>query len=161
MPENDEFQKFLSTITKIEKQREFDRKVDRLKKSSSATTFWAILPALFGFHGIAHFYLNRPIEGLIIMIAGIVPGILMSATLFIPFFSTYLTPITAYNLLPLLNISSDPNTIYLLTIALFVSRIGFFVGNIIHARYQYCRYDFYIHHRAQKPWNNWGLNSLT
>ena len=46
-------------------------------------------------------------------------------------------------------------------IVFLLFRIGFFIGNIIHARYQYSRYDFYIHHRAQKPWNNWGLNSLT
>ena len=157
MPESDEFQKFLRTITQIEKQREFDRKVDRLKKSSSATTFWAILPALFGFHGIAHFYLNRPIEGLVILITGLIPGILLSVLTLVPFVLPFL-PLTSFSSFSVLD---SVNTAYWITVALVVFRIGFFIGNIIHARYQYSRYDFYIHHRAQKPWDNWGLNSLT
>jgi hypothetical protein len=157
MPESDEFQKFLSTITKIEKQREFDRKVDRLKKSSSATTFWAIFPALFGFHGIAHFYLNRPIEGLIILITGLIPVILLSLLTLVPFALPFL-PFTS---LSSFNVINFANATYWINVVLVILRIGFFIGNIIHARYQYSRYDFYIHHRAQKPWDNWGLNSLT
>lgn len=154
MTESDEFAKFLTTITAIEKQREFDRKVDRLKKSSSATTFWAVFPGLFGIHGIAHFYLNRPIEGLIIFFAGILPGIFITIFTFIP---SALVPLNFLPSVDTFGLSS--NNLYWITIALVVIRIGFFIGNIISARYQYSRYEFVIHHRAKKPWNNWGLDS--
>ena len=70
MEESEELRKFIQTITLIEKKREFDRQVDRLKKSSSATTIWAIIPGLLGIYGMAHFYLNRPLEGLIIFLLG-------------------------------------------------------------------------------------------
>ena len=77
MNESKEWDKFLQTITQIEQNREFDRKVDRIKKSSSATTVWAVIPGLFGFYGIAHFYLNRPIEGLVILLVGIIPSLFL------------------------------------------------------------------------------------
>jgi hypothetical protein len=157
LSQSDEFSKFLTTMTAIEKQREFDRRVDRLKKSSSATTFWAVFPGLFGIHGIAHFYLNRPIEGLLILIGGILPGIFITAYSLTPFLS-----FIPWSFLPSLNgLGLSPDYLYLATAALVVLRLGFFIGNIISARYQYSRYDFYIHHRAAKPWDNWGFNSKT
>jgi len=152
MTNSNEFEKFLTTMTSIEKQREFDRRVDRLKKSSSATTFWAVLPGLFGIHGIAHFYLNRPIEGLIIFFAGLLPGIFITAFTFIPF-----EPLSMLPSMSLLGLSGE--NLVLLTGLLIATRIGFFIGNIISARYHYSRYEFFIHHRAKKPWDNWGLNS--
>ena len=153
MDESQEWIKFLHTITQVEKNREFDRKVDRLKKSSSATTFWAVFGGILGIHGLAHFYLNRPIEGLVILVTGFIPNIfaggmafLFTASMFYPY-GNYLPP----------SIDFDPATsIFLFT----VLRLGFFVGNIISARYHYSRYDFYIHLKAKKPWNNWGLDSL-
>ena len=155
MTQSDEFEKFLTTMTGIEKQREFDRRVDRLKKSSSATTFWAVLPGLFGIHGIAHFYLNRPIEGLLILFGGILPGILVSLLTIFP-----MIPFAVMGNMPSLDgFGLRPDTLYWITIALVALRVGFFVGNIYSARYQYSRYEFFIHHRAKKPWDNWGLNS--
>ena len=98
MSESDEFKKFMLTIVAIETDRRFDVKVDRLKKSSSATTIWAILPGLIGLYGIAHFYLNRPIEGLIILgIGGIVTALTLLVSLnsgFIP----YLPPVYNVNI---------------------------------------------------------------
>ena len=153
MTQNDEFEKFLSTITSVEKQREFDRRVDRLKKSSSATTFWAVFPGLFGIHGIAHFYLNRPLEGLIILVTGLIPGIFIGLYSLIPF-------VAPWGFLPSTNtFGFSPDYIYWIVISSLVIRVGFFIGNIISARYQYSRYESYIHYKAKKPWNNWGLDS--
>lgn len=148
---NEEFEKFLITITGIEKQKEFDRKVDRLKKSSSATTVWAVLPGLLGFYGIAHFYLNRPLEGLVILLTGLIPSLFLygGVLIFLPFFG--------FN-----PFGSIPIPFEYLTLVSFIAagcRIAFFIGNIISARYYYSRYEFYIHVKAKKPWDNWGLNS--
>jgi len=157
LSQSDEFSKFLTTMNSIEKQREFDRKVDRLKKSSSATTFWAIFPSLFGIHGIAHFYLNRPIEGLLILIGGILPGILVTLLTVMPYFS-----FLPLSFIPSMNgFGFSPDTFYIMTLVLIGLRVAFFIGNIYSARYQYSKYDFFIHHRAQRPWNNWGLDSQT
>jgi len=151
MSESQEWSKFLQTITQVEKQREFDRKVDRLKKSSSATTIWAVLPGIFGIYGIAHFYLNRPIEGLVILLAGMVPTFFLMGSL-----SWILAPYF-YGIDTSLGLNSS--TLAMVWVIAWGIRISFFVGNIISARYHYSRYDFYIHLKAQKPWNNWGLDS--
>ncbi len=148
---NDEFEKFLITVTNIEKQREFDRKVDRLKKSSSATTFWAIFGGILGLYGLAHFYLNRPLEGLIILLIGIIPS-LFTINLFMWFLPGFLIQNFDF-----LGISSSD--VIMISYIMVLLRISFFIGNIISARYQYSRYDFYIHWKAKKPWNNWGLDS--
>ncbi len=149
--ESEYFNKFLQTITQIEKNREFDRKVDRLKKSSSATTFWAVFGGIFGIYGLSHFYLNRPLEGLVILLVGIIPSF-FTINLFIWFLPGFL--ILNFDFLGLS--SSD---VIVMSYVMVAIRISFFVGNIISARYQYSRYDFYIHLKAKKPWNNWGLNS--
>ena len=155
MDDGNEFKKFLTTITAIEKKREFDRQVDRLKKSSSATTIWAVIPALFGFHGIAHFYLNRPLEGLLFFFGGIIPGILLSGLIYFQsFFGFYSYTIPGFG-----NFTIAPELVLALTIVMIIFRVGLFIFNIISARYQYSRYDFFIHIRAKKPWNNWGLQS--
>ena len=150
MDGSEEFKKFVTVLTGIEQNREFDRKVDRLKKSSSAVTVWAVIPGLFGIYGIAHFYLNRPLEGLLILLLGLVPSIFMGGLFTYPYFS----PFTNWS--PVIGLDATISFIIFL-----VLRIGFFVGNIISARYHYSRYDFYIHHKASKPWNDWGLNSMT
>ncbi len=147
----EEFEKFLITITNIEKQKEFDRKVDRLKKSSSATTVWAVIPGLLGIFGVAHFYLNRPLEGLIILLVGIIPTFLLLGS------SMWLLPGFLMGYSNFLGISSsDAITVGYIAWILY---IGFFVGNIISARYQYSKYELFIHWKAKKPWNNWGLDS--
>jgi len=152
MDVSDEFKKFVAILTGIEQNREFDRKVDRLKKSSSAVTVWAVIPGIFGIYGISHFYLNRPIDGLLILILGLVPSLFIGG-LFTLFTYAY------YPLFP----NWIPNTGLDTTTSFFiftVLRLGFFVGNIISARYHYSQYDFYIHLKGKKPWNNWGLDSL-
>ena len=148
---NDEFEKFLITVTRIEKQREFDRQVDRLKKSSAAATVWAVIPGLFGIYGVGHFYLNRPIEGLIILLTGIVPTFFLLSSLiwFMPGF-----------LIDYSNLFDIPvSYIAIAGIIAWIVRIVFLVGSVISVRYHYSRYDSYIHYKAKKPWNNWGLNS--
>lgn len=152
MTDSEEFKKFLHTLSIIEENREFDRKIDRLKKSSSAVTVWAVLPGIFGIYGIAHFYLNRPLEGLLILLFGIMPSVFVGGS-----FALF-----AYPYFPLLSSwvpFSELNTTSSFIIFL-VLRIGFFVGNIIIARYYYSKYDFYIHLKGKKPWNNWGLDSM-
>lgn len=148
---NVEFEKFLITVTNIEKQREFDRKIDRLKKSSAATTVWAIIPGLLGIYGVAHFYLNRPIEGWIILLTGIIPSFFV------------IQPLLWYwpgSLLGYSNIVDIPSSyIIIVSIVSWIIRIGFFIGNIISARYYYSKYDSYIYYKAKKPWNSWGLHS--
>lgn len=146
-----EWNKFLQTITQIERSREFDRKVNRLKKSSSATTVWAVIPGILGIYGIAHFYLNRPIEGLVIFLTGIIPSLFLTGTL--------MSLINPYYYIGNNNFGVDPSSMVMIGMVAWGVRIAFFVGNIISARYQYSRYDFYIHLKAKKPWNNWGLNS--
>ena len=96
MDVSEALKKFIDTLTIIEGNRAFDRKIDRLKKSSSAVTVWAVIPAIFGIYGIAQFYLNRPLEGLLILCAGLTVSaltIVSSAGLFIgsylPIFSSY------------------------------------------------------------------------
>ena len=150
MSEVSQLDKFLANLIVIEKNREFDRKVDRLKKSSSAVTVWAVLPGLFGIFGIAHFYLNRPIEGLVILLSGFT----FTALTFLFYAVSLFAPYYTYNLPYLLN-PTNP----ILAILVGVN-ISFFVANIIAARYHYTRYDFYIHLKATKPWNNWGLKSM-
>ncbi len=151
MTESEEFKKFLHTLTIIEQNREFDRKIDRLKKSSSAVTICAVLPGIFGIYGIAHFYLNRPLEGLLLLLFGIIPYLFMGG-LFTLFAYSYFYPFT--NWVPITELDATTSFIIFL-----VLRIGFFVGNIIFARYHYSRYDFFIHLKGKKPWNNWGLDS--
>lgn len=148
--ENDNFEKFLITITSIEKQREFDRKVDRLKKSSAAATVWAVIPGLLGIYGVGHFYLNRPIEGLIILLTGIIPTFLLFGSLiwFMPGF-----------LIEYSNLIGIPTSSTTIAIIGWMARLVFFVGSVISVRYHYSRYDSYIHYKAKKPWSNWGLNS--
>ncbi len=149
---SEEWSKFLQTITQVEKNREFDRKVDRLKKSSSATTVWAVIPGLLGIYGIAHFYLNRPIEGLVILLTGFIPSLFLMGSfsaLFVPYY--YGDP----NIFGL-----NSSTLVMVGFVAWGVRIAFFIGNIISARYHYSRYDFYIHLKASKPWNNWGLDSM-
>jgi len=151
MDGSEEFKKFVTILTGIEQNREFDRKVDRLKKSSSAVTVWAVIPGILGIYGISHFYLNRPLEGLLILLFGLAPSIFMGGLFnFFPY--TYFFPFI--NWVPIEGLDTITSIIIFT-----VLRLGFFVGNIISARYHYSRYDFYIHHKAKKPWNNWGLNS--
>ena len=152
MDGSEEFKKFVSILTGIEQNREFDRKVDRLKKSSSAVTVWAVLPGIFGIYGISHFYLNRPLEGLVILLLGFVPSIFMGG-LFALVAYPYFYPFTNWS--PVTGL--DPTISFIIFTVL---RLGFFVGNIISARYHYSRYDFYIHQKGKKPWNNWGLDSM-
>ena len=149
MTEDIQLEKFFLTITEVEKKREFDRKVDRLKKSSSATTVWAVIPGLFGFFGIGQFYLNRPLEGLIFLLGGFIPSFVLIGSFlnFLPFGYVLYDAIL------------DHNDAMSLTIIAVMMQITFFVINIISARYHYSRYDFYIHWKAKKPWNDWGLNS--
>jgi len=150
--ESEEWKNFLTNITNIEKNREFDRQVDRLKKSSSATTVWAVIPAIFGIYGIAHFYLNRPIEGLVILLVGMIPSIILFSLLSISLYYFYF---------PISNLilkNGFPDSVYVFIVIGF--NLAFFIGNIISARYHYSRYDYYIHLKAEKPWNNWGLDSL-
>ena len=150
MEESEELRQFLHTITLVEKKREFDRQVDRLKKSSSATTVWAIIPGLLGFYGIAHFYLNRPIEGLIIFLLGLIPSLLLYVSIMINFLPSDL--LLSYLPIP-------PQYLTLLPLAAVGFHIVFLFVNVILARYHYSRYDFFIHVKAKKPWNNWGLQS--
>lgn len=152
MEESEEFKKFLSILTQIEKNRELDRQVDRLKKSSSAVTVWAVIPGILGIYGISHFYLNRPLEGLLILISGFVSSIFIGG-LFVMFAYPYFNPFGSWGLVTGLDGIIS-------TIIFIVLRFSFFVGNIISARYHYSRYDFYIHKKARKPWNNWGLDSM-
>lgn len=152
MVESEEFRKFIATLTIIEQNREFDRKIDRLKKSSSAVTVWAVIPGLFGIYGISHFYLNRPLEGLLILLFGLIPSLFLGG-LFTLFTYSYFSPFA--NWVPFMGV--DTTTSFIIFTVL---RLGFFVGNIISARYHYSRYDLYIHLKGKKPWNNWGLDSL-
>jgi len=151
MDGSEEFKKFVDILTGIEQKRAFDRKVDRLKKSSSAVTVWAVIPGIFGIYGISHFYLNRPIDGLWILLLGLVPSLFVGNlfTLFTPYFFPFTNSVPVMGL--------DPITSFIIFTVL---RLGFFVGNIISARYHYSRYDFYIHQKGKKPWNNWGLDSM-
>lgn len=137
MDVSEAFKKFIDTLTIIEGNRAFDRKIDRLKKSSSAVTVWAVLPGIFGIYGIAHFYLNRPLEGLLILLFGIIPNLFVGG-LFTLFAYSYFYPFT--NSVPVMALDATSSFIIFL-----VLRIGFFVGNIISARYHYSRYDFFIH----------------
>jgi len=153
MTDSDEFKRFIHVYTIVEENRAFDRKIDRLKKSSSAVTVWAVLPGLFGIYGIAHFYLNRPLEGLLILLFGIIPYLFVGG-LFTLFAYSYFYPFT--NWVPIMQL--DPTSSFIIFLVL---RIGFFVGSIISARYYYSKYDYYIHLKGKKPWNNWGLDSMT
>jgi len=151
LTKSEEWDKFLQTITKVERDREFDRKVDRIKKSSSATTVWAVIPGLLGIYGIAHFYLNKPIEGLVILLTGLIPSLFVMGSfswLFAPYY--YGNP----NVLEL-----DAENLIMIGIVAWGVRVAFFIGNIISARYNYSKYEWYIHLKASKPWNNWGLDS--
>ena len=154
LEESEEFKKFVSILTEIEENREFDRQVDRLKKSSSAVTVWAVIPGLFGIYGISHFYLNRPLEGLVLLLSGFISSSVFVGGLF-PLFGYYpfFSPFANWSLVTGLDAS--------IAIIIFILlRLIFFVVNIIFARYHYSRYDFYIHKKARKPWNNWGLDSM-
>ena len=156
-----ETDKLRTELIEIEKRREFDRKVDRIKKSSSATTVAAILPAIIGIFGAGHFYLNRPIDGTGFLVGGILTSI-FGASLGLSFL-TFLTSFGGFT--PFMGSSSqgfwlgpEGSAFWVpwISVMLFVY-IGLFIANIVSARFWYSKHKNYIYDHAKRPWDDWGL----
>jgi len=150
-------------LVEIEKRREFDRKVDRLKKSSAVTTIAAVLPSLIGVLGMGHFYLNRPLDGIgflaggiITMILGIFQGFNIITGLFSPLGGPFAgSSSQGFWLGPEGNVFWVP-----WASIIGIIYLGIFIGNIVSVRFWYRKYDTFVEEHAKLPWNNWGLKTL-
>jgi len=156
-----ETDKLRTELIEIEKRREFDRKVDRIKKSSAGTTIAAVLPSMIGIFGIGHFYLNRPLDGTGFLVGGILAsvfGIFQGFNIL-----SLLTPFSGFT--PFLGSSSqgfwlgpEGSAFWVpwISVMIFI-HVGLFIANIVSARFWFSKHKNYIYDHAKRPWNDWGL----
>lgn len=156
-----ETDKLRTELIEIEKRREFDRKVDRIKKSSAGTTIAAVLPSLIGIYGMGHFYLNRPLDGTGFLVGGFLVsifGVLQGFNLL-----SLATSFVGFN--PMTGISSEGfwlgpegSGIWVPWVSVMILiHIGLLIANIVSARFWYSKHKNYVYDNAKRPWNDWGL----
>ncbi len=134
--------------------------MDRLKKSSAATTIAAVLPSLIGVLGMGHFYLNRPLDGIgflaggiIISVVGIFQGFNLLAGLFNPLGSPF-----AGSFSQGFWFGPEGNVFWVSWASVLgIIYLGIFIGNIVSARFWYRKYDTFVEEHAKLPWNHWGI----